>query len=155
MFTDQMFVNNCVTYLLLQMHSMLFQHQQFYEVGHQISAMRWMKKAIADQNFKGISFAASQTYSRWEIDEVIGWELKRNLIIALGCVAVATMLLIADFKSCFFVFICVLLNLINVVGFMHYWGLTIDIVACTNIIISVGLCVDYSAHIAHSFMHQT
>ena len=39
-------------------------------------------------------------------------------------------------------------------GFMHFWGLTIDVVAATNIIISVGLCVDFSAHIAHSFMHQ-
>ena len=43
---------------------------------------------------------------------------------------------------------------VDVVGFMHFWGLTIDIVAATNLIISVGLCVDFSAHIAHSFLYQ-
>jgi hypothetical protein len=37
---------------------------------------------------------------------------------------------------------------------MYFWGLTIDIVAATNIIISVGLCVDFAAHLTHSFMKQ-
>ena len=35
---------------------------------------------------------------------------------------------------------------------MHFWGLTIDVVSCVNLVIAVGLCVDYSAHIAHYFM---
>ena len=37
---------------------------------------------------------------------------------------------------------------------MYAWGLTIDLVASTNLIIAVGLCVDFSAHVAHSFMTQ-
>ncbi len=91
---------------------------------------------------------------RWEIDEVIAWELRRNLLLAIVCVSLTTLILIADFRSCAIVILCVLLTLVNVTGFMHFMGLTIDIVACTNIIISVGLCVDFSAHVAHSFMHQ-
>jgi predicted RND superfamily exporter protein len=43
---------------------------------------------------------------------------------------------------------------IDVGGFMYFWGLTIDIVAATNIIISVGLCVDFAAHLTHAFMKQ-
>ena len=35
---------------------------------------------------------------------------------------------------------------------MHFWGLTIDTVSCNNLIIAIGLCVDYSAHIAHRFL---
>jgi Niemann-Pick C1 protein len=38
---------------------------------------------------------------------------------------------------------------------MYFWNMNIDIVAGTNIIISVGLCVDYSAHMAHSFLTKT
>lgn len=30
---------------------------------------------------------------------------------------------------------------------MHFWGLTIDTVSCTMLVIAIGLCVDYSAHI--------
>ena len=31
-------------------------------------------------------------------------------------------------------------------------GLTIDVVTSIIVIISIGLCVDYSAHIAHAFL---
>jgi len=37
-------------------------------------------------------------------------------------------------------------------GFMHFWNLTIDVISCVNLVIAVGLCVDYAAHIAHTFM---
>lgn len=35
---------------------------------------------------------------------------------------------------------------------MHFWGLTIDVISCINLVIAVGLCVDYSAHIAHCYV---
>ena len=45
--------------------------------------------------------------------------------------------------------------LFAVCRFMYFLGLTIDIVSCTTIIISVGLCVDFSVHVAHTFMTVT
>ena len=48
--------------------------------------------------------------------------------------------------------ICVVMSLIDVMGYMHAWGLTIDVVSSVIVIISIGLCVDYSAHIAHAFL---
>ena len=38
---------------------------------------------------------------------------------------------------------------------MYFWGLTIDTVTTINLLIAIGLTVDYSAHIAHTFMTQT
>jgi Niemann-Pick C1 protein len=38
-------------------------------------------------------------------------------------------------------------------GFMHWWGLTIDITSMSVLIISVGLCVDFCAHIVHGFLY--
>jgi predicted RND superfamily exporter protein len=35
---------------------------------------------------------------------------------------------------------------------MHFWGLTLDTTSCIFLIISIGLCVDYSAHVGHTFM---
>ena len=35
---------------------------------------------------------------------------------------------------------------------MHWWGLTIDITSMNILIISVGLCVDFCAHIVHGFL---
>merc|ERR1712071_673009 len=33
-------------------------------------------------------------------------------------------------------------------------GLTIDTVSCINLVLAIGLCVDYAAHVAHTFMIQ-
>ena len=50
---------------------------------------------------------------------------------------------------------CVLLTLVDITGMIHFWGLTIDTISCVNIVLGVGLCVDYSAHIAHAFIVST
>ena len=41
--------------------------------------------------------------------------------------------------------------IIDTVGFLHYWGVTISGTSTIYILVSVGLAVDYSAHIAHMF----
>lgn len=35
---------------------------------------------------------------------------------------------------------------------MQRWGLTIDLVSCIGLELAIGLCVDYAAHIGHTFM---
>lgn len=35
---------------------------------------------------------------------------------------------------------------------MHLWGLTIDLVSCIGLELAVGLCIDYAAHIGHTFL---
>jgi len=30
---------------------------------------------------------------------------------------------------------------------MYFWGLTIDTVSCIDLVLAIGLCVDYAAHI--------
>ena len=41
---------------------------------------------------------------------------------------------------------------VNVCGMMHFWGLTIDTLTSILLILSMGLAIDYSAHIGHTFM---
>ncbi|KAJ8305846.1 hypothetical protein KUTeg_016391 [Tegillarca granosa] len=43
-------------------------------------------------------------------------------------------------------------GIVDVAGCMHFWGLTIDTVTSIILILAIGLAVDYSAHIGHSFM---
>ncbi len=96
------------------------------------------------------SFA--QVYAAWETDEVIGRELWRNLGLAMVAVFAVTLLLLADLKICCLVLLCVVLTLVDVVGMLHFWGITVDTISCVNIVLAIGLCVDYSAHVAHAFM---
>ena len=53
------------------------------------------------------------------------------------------------------VFACVALTLIDVIGALHFWDTTLDPLSSVNIILAVGLCIDYPAHIAHSFLVAT
>ena len=85
----------------------------------------------------------------WETDEVIAEELYRNIGLALICIFITTLFLLSNFVCSFLVLVCVVLSLVDVGGFMHFWGLTIDTVSCVQLIIAIGLCVDYSAHIGH------
>ncbi len=81
-------------------------------------------------------------------------ELVRNLLLAVSCVSVTTLVLLADALSSAAVILCVVATLVDVCGFVHFWGLAVDVVVGINIIIAVGLCVDFAAHVAHVFLTQ-
>merc|ERR1712217_481851 len=42
----------------------------------------------------------------------------------------------------------------GILGCMQLWGLAIDSVSVIQLVIAVGLCVDYAAHVGHNFMTQ-
>ena len=58
-------------------------------------------------------------------------------------------------KICLMVLSCVALSLVDVVGVIHFWGLTIDTISCISVVLVVGLCIDYSAHIGHAYIVST
>ena len=79
-------------------------------------------------------------------------ELIRNLCIALACVFLTTLILLADILGSVYVLVTVALSLVDLCGFMAAWDITIDVVSACNIIIAIGLCVNYSVHICHAFL---
>ena len=83
---------------------------------------------------------------------MVGGELWRNLSLSMVAVLVITMLMLSSVQLVVFVLACVVLTLVDVVGFIYFWGLTIDAIVCVSVVLVVGLCVDYSAHIAHAFL---
>ena len=104
------------------------------------------------------TFSHSKIYAAWETDETIAKELWRNMGLAMMCVFVINLLLLANVKICVLVLLCVILTLVDIVGMLHFWGITIDTLSCVNIVLAIGLCVDYSAHITsrvrYSQSHQ-
>ena len=50
------------------------------------------------------------------------------------------------FQVSIMVFICVVFSVINVCGYAHFMGLTIEMVTSISLILSVGLALDYAAH---------
>ena len=70
---------------------------------------------------------------------MITTELIRNVGLAIACVFVTTLVLLADILGSLYVLLCVVLTLIDLCGYMHFWGLTIDVVSSVNIIIAIGI----------------
>ncbi|XP_043281988.1 NPC intracellular cholesterol transporter 1-like [Venturia canescens] len=119
-----------------------------------IPAMDGVKNLANHSNITGLVFVWSRIFASWVTDKVIAEEVTRNLILALVCVMATTAVLIAEPQTCFWILLCVLLTLLDVCGFMFYWGLTIDIVSCIGLELAVGLSVDYAAHVAHAFLNN-
>jgi len=98
------------------------------------------------------TFSHSKVYAAWETDQIIGYELWRNIGLAMLCVFCVTLLLLCNIQICIMVIIIVVCTLADIVGFLHFWGITIDVISCINIVLAVGLCVDYSVHVGHAFL---
>lgn len=140
-----------LTFLLTFTHRVLAPDQR-------IPAMRRVKRVARSASFNGSAVSVvplCQQYAAWETDEVIGQELARNLALSLLAVVIVTWLLLAgDPLACCLVVSAVILTIGYTAGLMHWCGLTIDTVSCIDLVLGVGLCVDYSAHVVHAYLTQ-
>eukprot|EP00092_Neocalanus_flemingeri_P006866 GFUD01007412.1.p1 GENE.GFUD01007412.1~~GFUD01007412.1.p1 ORF type:complete len:1065 (+),score=241.14 GFUD01007412.1:250-3444(+) len=129
-----------------------YSHKRFNSSTVWIPAMREVQRIVEETPFSNYSFPIALTYINWETDAIVGVELLRNVGIALICIFFTTLITLGSWRGSIFVMMCVLFTCIDVAGFMHWWGLTIEITSMNILIISVGLCVDFCAHIMHGFL---
>lgn len=107
-----------------------FIFKRFHGPHEWIPAMDGSKQMARDADINGFVTVWSEVFSLWVTDKLIAQEVQRNVLLALICVMGMTALLIAELQTCFWIFLCVLLTLLNVCGFMYFWGMTIDITSC-------------------------
>lgn len=131
-----------------------FTHRQLKNSAEEIKAMESIRE-VAESGSKELKVdvrAFENSYTSFEGNKVIQKELYRNLGLAFLCVLLMTLVLIADIWTCILVCSCVVFTLFDVGGAMELWGLTIDTVTSVQLIVAIGLAVDYSAHVGHTFM---
>ncbi|CAG0884285.1 unnamed protein product [Cyprideis torosa] len=121
-----------------------------YELESEISA----ELAILTHGRGRLIAALCDRYGSWRANAVVAGELFRNLGLTLAAVFCVTLLLIGDFRVSLWVFLCVLLTMVNIGGCMYFWGLPIEILTSIQILVACGLAVDYSVHIGHSFISE-
>ena len=136
---------------LLQASKLKIEYLNFAGPEEHISAKKLNTDLITSSSIPG-GFSHVQVYTAWETDEIIGFEMMRNIGLALACVFLITLILLGNFPICLLVLNNVVMTLANIVGFLHFWGVDIDLVSCINIVLAIGLCVDYSVHVGHAFL---
>jgi len=102
-----------------------------------------------------VAFPFSFNFLYWEEMGIIDEELWRNLAICGGVILCMVLLMIWIPRVSVFVVLAIFMSIVDVVGFLHWWGVTISGTSTIYILISVGLAVDYSAHVAHMFKEST
>ena len=76
----------------------------------------------------------------------------RNLGLAMTAMMVVSLVLIPSFACCLSVTLSIASICTGVVGYMTWWGVNMDSISMTNIIMCIGFSVDYSAHITIAFV---
>jgi len=100
----------------------------------------------------GKAFAYARDFLSWEVYRIIKREMFMSVGLCMLAVLILTMIIIAHPGAAFLVFLSVGMVVVDLLGCMHLWGLAIDNVSVIQLVIAVGLAVDYSAHIGHNFM---
>ena len=93
-------------------------------------------------------------YSNWVTDKIIQRELYQNIGSASVAMFLTVLVFLGTFRGAALIIFCVLGTIVEVAGFMYFMGLTINVITCNTLVISIGLCVDFSAHIAHGFISR-
>ena len=104
----------------------------------------------------GEEYPSVTTYSEVFIGvegfKIIKRELFTNVGLALAGVAVIVFLTVASPLTSIIITLNVSACIIEILGFMYALGIAIDSVSVINIVLAVGLSIDYSAHVGHCFM---
>jgi predicted RND superfamily exporter protein len=109
-----------------------------------------MKELFNDETGKRV-FPYTQAFLYWEENGIIDVELVRNLIISCGVIFTIIAALVPHPRVAILVGLNICAAIAEIIGFAHYWGVTMNGVSTIYFLICVGLSVDYSVHVAHTF----
>jgi len=93
----------------------------------------------------------STTNNNFKMKQIIGGELYQILGLTLLATLVATLLL-ASLRTALLITLCVMFTLVDVGFIIVLCGLTVNVITALSLLVGVGLCIDYSVHIARTFM---
>ena len=78
----------------------------------------------------------------------------RNFSIISGVVLLVCLIVLANIKATFLVLGSVMTIELIVLGSLHFFEMHFNMMTSIMLIVGVGLCVDFSAHSAHAFLHS-
>ncbi|TFY81813.1 hypothetical protein EWM64_g2201 [Hericium alpestre] len=72
--------------------------------------------------------------------------------LGLAAILVVTALLLGSWRTGTIVTAVVALTVVNVIGVMGIWGISLNAISLVNLVISLGIAVEFCAHVARAFM---
>ncbi len=125
------------------------------DADRQIEAMDETRALIDSWDDLPAAFPYSDKFIAIEGFKIIKRELFLNVGLAIAAVGVIVFLTVASPMTAFLITFNVALCIVEILGFMQAFGIVIDSVSVINIVLAVGLSVDYSAHVGHRYSSRT
>ncbi len=97
-------------------------------------------------------FPYAVTFKYYEQFEQTLPNVIQSFIISVQAMYVIALLFIPDLVSVFCIIFSMMSIMVGLVGLMHAWGLALSSITMIELIMSIGFCIDFSAHIVHSFI---
>ena len=96
-------------------------------------------------------FVSAVPYIYFDQFRIITGELIQNFGLTLICVLIISSIVLVRPQLLFTVVVVIVLIYVDLLGSIDVWSLQLNSISTINLVMAVGLVVDYSAHIAHSF----
>ena len=76
----------------------------------------------------------------------------QSFIIAIEAMYLIALIFIPDLISVLCIIFSMMSIMVGLLGSMHMWGLSLSSITMIELIMSIGFCVDFSAHVTHAFI---
>jgi hypothetical protein len=118
--------------------------------GEDIELSQGVRECVKDVTLDAFPFFRAFLY--FDGLALMEGETIRNICVAGLCVFLVSVVMLGDVVAAFLVLSMIGLVDICILGYMSHWNLDFNSVTAINLVLAVGLAVDYSAHITHSFL---
>ena len=120
----------------------------------QVQTMQRTRHFVEGADINPDGFAFSGAYIFYETEALLLPELIQNISTALAAVAFVSFFVLYSFRAVVVIFLLVAAIDVDIIGSMFMWDLTLNTVTVVQLVMAVGLVVDYTAHILHYYMEQ-
>ena len=98
------------------------------------------------------TYIVSQDFIEFDVYNDLGNEMRSILTIAFVGITLVILFITLSFTSTIIILFVVGLVNIYMTGLCHFWGLTMNNLLVINLALTMGLMIDYSTHIAYSYL---
>eukprot|EP00752_Nemacystus_decipiens_P008590 g7670.t1 len=119
-----------------------------------VDALKGSRDVVDETALDPKPFAFSGVFVFSESFVVIYKELLTSFGLALVAVLALSLLVLGKVTVVLLVCLTVFIIDVELLGFVYHWGLDVNTITVVQLIMAVGLVVDYMVHIVHYFLHQ-
>lgn len=119
-----------------------------------IQGVKYLEDVRAIEQEYGLDKTYSYAVEMLDFEQYVVFT--EETVFSCGLSLVAVLFVILFITGSVFVTILVTIAVLLVdlflIALIHYWGLTFNSIIVVNVVVAIGLAVDYSAHIAHTYL---